>query len=83
MGKVAITLKVYPESMEAQEQVKAEIMAAIKPTQLIEVPIFGGLNAFKVIIIRDDKEGAGNVEEEIGKIKGVSEVQTDDVTLIS
>lgn len=83
MGKVAITLKVYPESMEVQAKVKEEILATIKPNQLIEVPIFGGLNAFKVIIIRDDKQGEGTIEQDLANIPGVSEVQTDDVTLIS
>lgn len=83
MGKVAITLKVYPESPEVQDRVRDAIKAQIKPTQLIEVPIFGGLNAYKVIIVRDDKLGEGTLEADIAKIPGVSEVQTEDVTLIS
>jgi len=83
MGKVAITFKVYPENPEVQEKVAAEIKEKFKPNQMIAVPIFGGLNAFKVIIVRDDKQGQGTLEEDLRKIPGVSEVQTDDVTLIS
>jgi len=83
MGKVAITFKVYPESVEVQDKVRDEIKSRIKPTQLIEIPVFGGLNAYKVIVVRDDKEGEGTLEADIAKIPGVSEVQTDDVTLIS
>jgi len=83
MGKVAITFKVYPESPEVQDRVAAEIRNRFKPSQLIAVPVFGGLNAFKVIIVRDDKEGQGTLEEDLRKVPGVSEVQTDDVSLIS
>ena len=81
-GKVAIVLKVFPESPEIQESVKTAILK-MGPAQLIEQPIFGGLNAYKVIFIREDKTGEGNYEEELKKIPGVSEVQTEDVTLIS
>ncbi len=83
MGKVAITLKVYPESPEVQDKMIAEIREKFKPNQVVEVPVFGGLNAYKVIFVRDDKQGEGTLEEDLKKVKGVSEVQTDDVTLIS
>ena len=83
MGKVAITLKVYPESPEVQEKMIAEVKEKFKPTQVVEVPVFGGLNAYKVIFVRDDKQGEGTLEEDLKKVPGVSEVQTDDVTLIS
>lgn len=83
MGRVAIMLKVYLESPEVEEKVKQALMEQVKPTQIISVPVFGGLNALKVAVVRDDKEGAGDIEERIKKIAGVSEVQTEDVTLIS
>ena len=83
MGRVAITLKVYAESPEVQEKMISEIREKFKPTQVITVPVFGGLNAYKVIFVRDDKQGEGTLEEDLKKVKGVSEVQTDDVTLIS
>lgn len=83
MGRVAITLKVFPESVEVQGRVAEEIKSKFKPTQFIEIPVFGGLNAFKVIFVRDDKQGEGTLEEDLRKVPGVSEVQTEDVTLIS
>lgn len=83
MGRVAITLKVYPESPEVQEKMIAEVREKFKPNQIITVPVFGGLNAYKVIFVRDDKQGEGTLEEDLRKVPGVSEVQTDDVTLIS
>jgi len=83
MGKVAITLKVYPEGPEVQEKMIAEIREKFKPNQIIPIPVFAGLNAYKVIFVRDDKQGEGTLEEDLKKVAGVSEVQTDDVTLIS
>ena len=83
MGRVAITFKVYPESPEVQDKVRDEIKAKFKPQQFIEIPVFAGLNAFKVIFVRDDKEGEGTLEGDLRKVAGVSEVQTEDVTLIS
>jgi translation elongation factor aEF-1 beta len=83
MGRVAITLKVYPESPEVQDKVRDEIKEKLKPAQVIEIPVFGGLNAYKVIFVRDDKQGEGTLEEDVKKIAGVSEVQTEDVSLIS
>jgi len=82
MGKVAITYKVFPESIEVQDAVK-ERLQALSPAQLTEVPVFGGLNAFKVIFVREDKEGTGNLEQELKKVEGVSEVQEGGVDLIS
>ena len=83
MGKVAITLKVYPESPEVQDKMISEIKEKFKPNQIISIPVFAGLNAYKVIFVRDDKQGEGTLEEDLKKVAGVSEVQTDDVTLIS
>lgn len=76
-------LKVYLESAEVEERVKQALKEQVKPTQIISVPVFGDLNALKVTVVRDDREGAGDVEERIKGIPGVSEVQTEDVTLIS
>ncbi|MFH1448269.1 MAG: elongation factor 1-beta [Candidatus Micrarchaeota archaeon] len=83
MGKVAALLKVFPEDMEKFEDIKKAIEEQIKPARIDEEPVAFGFKALKVTIIREDKEGMGDIEERIKKIPGVSQAEITDVGLIS
>ncbi len=83
MGKVAALMKVFPEDMDKFEGIKKAIQEKIKPARIDEEPVAFGFKALKVTIIRDDKEGMGDVEEQVRAIPGVSQAEITDVGLIS
>jgi translation elongation factor aEF-1 beta len=76
-------MKVFPEDMDKFEQIKAAIQEKIKPARIEEEPVAFGFKALKVTIVRDDKEGMGDVEEVVRAIPGVSQAEITDVGLIS
>jgi len=82
MGKVAMKIKVFPESIEAFESMKKKVIEKMKPAQSEEVPVAFGLKALRVTLVMEDKEGSGDKEEEIRKIEGVGEVEVEMVTLL-
>ena len=83
MGKVAALMKVFPEDMDKFESIKKAIQEKIKPANIQEEPVAFGFKALKVTIVRDDKEGMGDVEEQVRAIPGVSQAEITDVGLIS
>ncbi|MFH1470848.1 MAG: elongation factor 1-beta [Candidatus Micrarchaeota archaeon] len=83
MGKVAALMKVFPEDMDKFESIKQAIQEQVKPASIVEEPVAFGFKALKVTIVRDDKEGVGNVEEVVRAIPGVSQAEITDVGLIS
>ena len=83
MGKVAALMKVFPEDMEKFEAIKAAIQEKIKPARIDEEPIAFGFKALKVTIVREDKEGMGDIEEQVKAIPGVSQAEITDVGLIN
>ncbi len=83
MGKVAALMKVFPEDMSKFEEIKQAIRDAVKPMSIVEEPVAFGFKALKVTIVRDDKEGMGDIEEKVRAIPGVSQAEITDVGLIS
>ena len=84
MGQVALTLKVMPESpdMDLQE-LKERIKEAVDVKQIVEKPVGFGLVMLEVLLVFDDKAGAGSdFEEKIRGIEGVGSVESGDITLI-
>jgi len=89
MGKVAVSMRVMPTSEEVNiDEMLKSIKILIKGeyslgnSQVEEVAF--GLKAIRLIIVMDDKEGLmDNIENEIRKIDGVSEVEVEEVSLIS
>jgi len=82
MGNVAVALKIMPESPETDlEKVKAEISKKIKLQDSKIEPIAFGLKALKILVIVPDKE-TGDLENKIKEVKGVSDVETESVTLV-
>jgi translation elongation factor EF-1beta len=82
MGKVAVIVKVFPESMEVFGEVKGTIEKEFKPYDIKEEEVAFGLKALKLTFLMDDKQGSGGIEEKLMKVKGVSEAQVEEVTLI-
>lgn len=78
MGEVAVVAKIFPESMEVFEKLKGEIKRRMNPYRIEEEEIAFGMKALKVTVIVKD-EGGRNIEEELKRVKGVSEVQIEEV----
>ena len=82
MGMVALELKIMPESPEVDlKKIKAEISKKIKIQDSKIEPIAFGLNSLKILVVVPDKE-TGDIEGKIREIKGISEVETESVTLV-
>jgi translation elongation factor EF-1beta len=82
MGSVAVTAKVFTESMEIFDKVKGSIQDEMNPYKLEEEEVAFGMRAIKVTFIVKDSSGGSDIEERLRKVKGVSEVQIEEVTLI-
>lgn len=83
MGKVAVTLRIMPESISTNiEDIKEQILK-MEAKEIKEEEIAFGLKSIKVLFLMEDK---GGVQEKIIKnlesIEGVKEVQILDTTLI-
>ena len=82
MGNVAIALKIMPESTETDlEKIKSEISKKIRIQDSKIEPIAFGLKALRILVIVPDKE-TGDIENKIREVNGVSEVETESVTLV-
>jgi elongation factor 1-beta len=82
MGNVAVELKIMPESIETDIiKIKEEISKKMKIQDSKIEPIAFGLKALKILVIVPDK-GNEDLESKIKNIKGVSEVETESVTLV-
>jgi elongation factor 1-beta len=88
MANVSIIFKIMPENVEDDIQdLKNRIVQALEPAVKIRGvqvrPIAYGLNAINIAIITKDEDGASDkLEQKIREIKGVGDVQIEDVTLI-
>lgn len=84
MGEVIATIKLMPESPEVDlEQMKEDIKISIPEGaefhKIDEEPIAFGLVALNVMVIVGDAEGGTEkVEENLAKVKGVSNVEVTD-----
>ena len=78
MADVAVLAKVFPEDAEKVEELKQEIEKTLKPNKVAYEDIGFGVRILKVTLVVSDDKG-GDVEEQIKKVKGVSEVQIESV----
>lgn len=84
MGKVAMIVKVMPDSPEVDlASVEESIRGAVPETSEIRrEPIGFGLNALKVAVVVEDEEGAPDrVEEAIAAVDGVASAEIEELTL--
>ena len=82
MGNVAVELKIMPKSIETDIiKIKEEISKKMKIQDSKIEPVAFGLKALRILVIVPDKENE-DIESKIKNIKGVSEVETESVTLV-
>jgi elongation factor 1-beta len=82
MGMVALELKIMPETPDVDlEKIKAEISKRIKIQDSKIEPIAFGLKSLKILVIVPDKE-TGDIENKIKEVRGVSDVETESITLV-
>jgi len=79
MGKVLITLKIFPKEGRIEEA-KQKILE-LKPVVLREEDVAFGIVVLKAAFVLKDEEGTTKLEEEIRKIDAVSEFDVVDQTL--
>ena len=82
MGKVAVSLKIMPESPETDlEKVKEEIASKIEVRDAKMEPLAFGLNALKILVVVPDSSMEG-LESDLKGIKGISEIEVESSTLL-
>jgi len=86
MADVLVTFKVMPEAADVDMD---KLVDAIKDLEGVKIndirknPIAFGLVALEPSFIIEDKEGATKaLEEKLGSIKGIGEVEVSEVTLV-
>ena len=78
-----MTLRVMPESTEVDlEELKNSINEVADVKQIVEKPVAFGIVMLEVLLVFDDKVGAGDIEEKIRSLEGIRSVESGDVTLI-
>ncbi|MEM3781750.1 MAG: hypothetical protein QXT43_02195 [Candidatus Micrarchaeaceae archaeon] len=82
MGDAAVLFRVYTEEGKTEE-VKEEITSTMKPKSIAIEDVAFGIKVLKVLFVHDDKEGSSGYEDKLKRIKGVSEVEVLEETLIS
>lgn len=83
MGKVAITLRIMPESVSTKMgNIKKEILK-LEAKEIKEEEIAFGLKSLKVLFLIEDEGGVQDkIIKNLKSIEGVKEVQILDTTLI-
>ncbi|QSZ67401.1 elongation factor 1-beta [Methanofollis aquaemaris] len=82
MGKVAVILKLMPESAEIPIEALKEAVRAAAPgvDDIQEEPIGFGLSALKVAAVIEDEEGATDaLESELAGVEGIASAEITDV----
>ncbi|MEM3568432.1 MAG: elongation factor 1-beta [Candidatus Jordarchaeales archaeon] len=83
MGKVVMTVKVFPTSTEVPldqllEKIKASLPDGAELHSSEKVPIAFGLNALRVnVLVPEEEKAATQVEKAITSIEDVSEIEVE------
>jgi len=75
MAKVSVTLKVFPKDPSGLQAIKEAIGKIVDIQETGEDEIGFGVKALVVRFLADEAEGVDRIEERIGAIEGVSQVQ--------
>lgn len=82
MGKVAITFKVMPKTVDTDVvKLKDEISKKIEIQDYHVEEIAFGLKVLRILVLRDDA-GTDELEKEIKSFDDVSEVEVESTTLV-
>ncbi|MVT13783.1 MAG: elongation factor 1-beta [Euryarchaeota archaeon] len=88
MGEVGIVYKILPENVELDvndlsKRIEDEIKGICKVKGVQIKPIAFGLNAILMFISVKDESGASDkVEEKIKNVKGVGEIEVEEMSLL-
>jgi elongation factor 1-beta len=83
MGKVALTLKIMPESPDTDlNKLKNNIKSIANVQQINEKPIGFGLTCLEILFVLEDRKGIENLEEKIMALDGVASVEPGEITLL-
>ncbi len=88
MGKVAVTFKLMPESVDTDTgSIKEKIRGIVSKhadmhlNVMDEKPVAFGLKSIEILIVMPDSSVSA-LEDELTKIEGVASVESGDATLI-
>ena len=82
MGKVAVSLKIMPETPDTDlNKIKDEIAGKIELKDSKIEPLAFGLSALKILVVVLDESIEG-LESKIREVDGISEVTVESSTLI-
>lgn len=85
---LAVTMKIMPEGVEVDlNKIKEELTVIVEEYGKLhsaeEKPIAFGLKALEITLLLNDKKGGSDeIQEEISKLAGVSEVDVTGMTLV-
>ncbi len=82
MANVTVVAKIFAEDASKLNEIKASISQSMRLVDARIEDIGFGAKALKVMVVVSDKEG-GDIEEKLKSIKGVSQVQIEDVSLVA
>jgi len=88
MGEVVATIRIMPESPDIdmsklKNKIRSSIPESAELYKIEEEPVAFGLIALNIMVIVDDAAGGTeNVEENLSKIEGVSNIEVTDLTWI-
>ena len=81
MGDVATIFKVYADA-GSETSVRDQIIKKLKPKSIQLEEVAFGIKVIKVMFVHTDEEGSTSIEENLKKIKNVTEVEVSDQTLL-
>lgn len=79
MAKVSVTIKVFPEDPSGLNALRKEIGKVVDIQETKEEDIGFGVKALVIRFLADESGGVDTIEERIGAIAGVSQVQVTSV----
>ncbi|MEM7826696.1 MAG: elongation factor 1-beta [Candidatus Aenigmatarchaeota archaeon] len=83
MGQVAVKFKIMPTSTNTDiNSIKSKIekITDVKDAKIENLAF--GLRVLKILIMLPDRHGISEIENKIKQISGVSEVETESITLV-
>lgn len=84
MGMAMIVYKIYPEEGASIEDIMKELEKNERIKSIRREPVAFGLEVIKIGVVMDDKKDhPEEIEQEIRKTKGIKEMESEGVTLIS
>ncbi len=88
LGEVVVAFRILPENPDESIEklaalVKSKVAGKCEINKVMTEEIAFGLKAIRLEIIVPDEEGLiGTIESDIASVAGVSQVDTEDVTLV-